>query len=297
MKELLGQNYNQTGTWLDNLPVTNCLQQLCCSLLRLSLFYYVTALFIQVINIKKVSPKGYYYENKELQRGRLFRCWSSPSESAVSWPVWEPLLPSPPPKKKHTQNPVLLDILSGEPQPWQTTGLQKRLDCFCFFFLYLPPTFSPCKAVLTMYRPNNALMFRLFSLSAWAKYFLDSSRFSSPPCVYFTCVRRYKTRPISCAERQLKQWQHGIWISNTWQPFVNISFHEPMFPMTLSARRCLSVLQRSTIHRELTFIPQFAPMLDDRHPKRVPTSAYCSQYKWLWGFVIISSSRQNAAFP
>lgn len=137
MKELLGQNYNQTGTWLDNLPVTNCLQQLCCSLLRLSLFYYVTALFIQVINIKKVSPKGYYYENKELQRGRLFRCWSSPSESAVSWPVWEPLLHFPPPK--HTQNPVLLDTHSGQPQPWQTTGLQKRLDCFCFF-LPLPPS-------------------------------------------------------------------------------------------------------------------------------------------------------------
>lgn len=113
MKELLGQNYNQTGTWLDNLPVTNCLQQLCCSLLRLSLFYYVTALFIQVINIKKVSPKGYYYENKELQRGRLFRCWSSPSESAVSWPVWEPLLHFPPPKThtesslaRHTQWPA-----------------------------------------------------------------------------------------------------------------------------------------------------------------------------------------------
>lgn len=205
--------------------------------------------------------------------------------------------PSSLPPQKHTQNPVLLDTHSGQPQPWQTTGLQKRLDCFCFFFLYLPPTFSPCKAVLTMYRPNNALMFRLFSLSAWAKYFLDSSRFSSPPCVYFTCVRRYKTRPISSAERQLEQWQHDIWISNTWQPCVNISFHEPIFPMTWSARRCLSVLQRSTIHRELTFIPQFAPMLDDGHPKRVPTSAYCSQYKWLWGFVIISSSRQNAAFP
>lgn len=36
--------------------------------------------------------------------------------------------------------------------------------------------------------------------------------------------------------------------------------------MTLSACPCLSVLQRGTIHRELTFIPQFAPMLDDGHP-------------------------------
>lgn len=46
----------------------------------------------------------------------------------------------------------------------------------------------------------------------------------------------------------------------------HISFHGPIFPMTLSACRCLSVLQRDTIHKELKFIPQFAPMLDDGHP-------------------------------
>lgn len=137
MKELLGQNYNQTGTWLDNLPVTNCLQQLCCSLLRLSLFYYVTALFIQVINIKKVSPKGYYYENKELQRGRLFRCWSSPSESAVSWPVWEPLLHFPPPKT-HTESSL------ARHTQWPASTLTnhrvtKKVRLF-LFFLPLPPS-------------------------------------------------------------------------------------------------------------------------------------------------------------
>lgn len=46
----------------------------------------------------------------------------------------------------------------------------------------------------------------------------------------------------------------------------HISFCEQIFPVTLSVWRCLSVLESGTVHTELTFIPHFAPMLDDGHP-------------------------------
>lgn len=82
-------------------------------------------------------------------------------------------------------------------------GYKKGSSVFGFFpplslLLSFHPPLPSCKAVLTMYRPNNALMFLLFSLRAWAKYFLDNSRFSRPPWVYFTCEEALNTTNKLC---------------------------------------------------------------------------------------------------
>lgn len=143
----------------------------------------------------------YYYWNEGLLWGQLFKCWSSPSESAMNWPVYAPLLYSPQ-KSTHSHRQVQSGLTCSVTSLNLDKPQLKKVILFVFAF---SPLLSPHKAVLTMYRPNNALMFRLLSLSACAKYFLDSSRFSRPPCVYFTWKRSQWSWLINCVKGQLMQ--------------------------------------------------------------------------------------------
>lgn len=136
MKGLLVQDYNQTGTWLDNLPVTKYLQQ---SLSRFLLFYSGTTLFIQVINIRKSHQRGIITKIKSSTGAdfsnagvhRLSQQWTDLSKS--------PFSALPKNTLTHTST-VLLDILSGQPQPWQTT-VTKKVLLFLFFSFLPPPLF------------------------------------------------------------------------------------------------------------------------------------------------------------
>lgn len=90
--------------------------------------------------------------------------------------------------------------------------------------------------------------------------------FQSPLSVLHLCEEAINTANKLCwrAAQAMTAWH----LNKQYMTILckHFSFHEPIFPMTLSVGRCLSVSERGTIHRALTFIPQLSPMLDDGHP-------------------------------
>lgn len=143
LKGIFSKCHNKTDAWLENLPVTKYLLRLDCSCGFL-FFYFLNPL---VLYLSKSNIKFHQIAviaKIKHSRGADF------SDAGVHWVSSELTClraPSLFPTKAHT---VLLNSHCGQPQPWQTTGLQKNSAVLVLFFssfLSLPPS---CKAVLTI---------------------------------------------------------------------------------------------------------------------------------------------------
>lgn len=241
---------------------------------------------------KKILTEGVLLlKNKGLQRGRLFRCWSSPSESAVTC-LRAPFFFTPPENTlPHTVSTVVLDTLSGQPQPWQTTGFSSP---FLSHFLFMQ---SSTHHVQTKQCPHVSVV----QPQRLGEILSGQLQVFQPPLSVFHLCEETEDEALNTANKLCKGAARGMtaWHLNK-QCITTLckhtSFQQPLFPVTLSAR--LSVFTERRHWQKVNIYSTVCPpcsMTDIQ--AAVPTSAYCSQYKWLWGLVIISSSRQNAAFP